>query len=79
MIWKYQVGNNIYWVPSMASLVSGNKYKVPVYENYSMTVNTDIKLRILHLLPDDHEGVYFPNHQWGKISIHAYDSSDNPL
>ena len=38
-IFKYQVSGNDYWVPSAATLVSGNIYKIPVYLNYSMIVN----------------------------------------
>ena len=60
MIWKYQVGNNIYWVPSTVTNPSANIYQIPVYSNYSMTVNQDIKIRIYHILPDSHDGVYFP-------------------
>jgi hypothetical protein len=39
-IFKYQLSGTNYWVPSAATLVSGNIYKVPVYNNYSMNVNT---------------------------------------
>jgi len=38
-IFKYQVSGNDYWVPSAATLVSGNVYKIPVYLNYSMIAN----------------------------------------
>ena len=31
IVWKYKVGSNIYWVPTEATKVSGNTYKVPVY------------------------------------------------
>jgi hypothetical protein len=69
IVWKYQIGNSIEWIPSLATKLQNNVYKVPVYENYSMTVNTDITLRIFHLLPDNHDGVFFPEHQWNYLKI----------
>lgn len=46
VIWKYKVGNNIYWVPSAVTQVSGNIYKIPVYLNYSMPINQIIAVKV---------------------------------
>lgn len=35
-IFKYRLSGTIYWVPSQAIKMSGNTYKIPVYNNYSM-------------------------------------------
>ena len=79
MIWKYQVGNNIYWVPTEVTNPSGNVFHIPVYSNYSMTHGQDIKIRIYHLLPDQHDGVYFPADQWNHPKIYAYNSANTIL
>ena len=79
MIWKYQVGNNIYWVPSTVTNPSGNIFHIPVNSNYTMPTNQDIKIRIYHLLPDSDDGVFFPEHQWNYLSIEAYNSANTRL
>ena len=79
IVWKYQVGNYIYWVPTEATNPSANIYHVPVYSNYSMTANQDIKVKIFHLLPDTHDGVYFPQDQWNNLKIYAYNSANTVL
>ena len=79
IVWKYKVGSNIYWVPTEVTNAGGNVYKIPVYDNYSMTAGQDITIRVYHLLPDSDDGVYFPNDQWNYMTLHAYDSSDSIL
>ena len=64
VVWKYKVGNNIYWVPTEVTDQSNNIFKIPVYSNYSMTAGQDIVIRIYHLLPDSDDGVFFTEHQW---------------
>lgn len=79
VIWKYQVGNNIYWVPTEVTDQSNNQFKIPVNSNYSMTAGQDIKIRIYHLLPDSDDGVFFTEHQWNELSIEAYNSANTLL
>lgn len=71
-IFKYQSGSNVYWVPSAATLVSGNIYKIPVYSNYSMIAGTVITLRVDTLYGDNHVGLYVPSTQWNNFKIYAY-------
>lgn len=74
-VFKYQIGSNTYWVPSAATLVSGNTYKVPVYLNYTMSAGTAIKLWVDTLAPTTYYGAQTPQHHWNTLSIQAYQSS----
>jgi hypothetical protein len=60
VICKYKVGSNLYWVPAVFTLVSGNIYKIGVYSNqstYSMPAGSKIIVRIDHINPDAYHGV----------------------
>jgi hypothetical protein len=74
-VFKYQISGNIYWVPSAATLVSGNIYNVPVYSNYSMTAGTPITLNVDTLVPTSYYGAMDNNIQWNNFKIYAYHSS----
>lgn len=63
-VFKYQISGNIYWVPSQASLVSGNIWKVPVYLNYSMTLGSVITLMVDSFCPTTYSGAKDPSIQW---------------
>lgn len=79
LIWKYKVGSNIYWVPAAATLVSGNIYKIPVYQNYSMTAGQLISVKVFQELPDAYQGVYFTQQQFNYLIIKAYNSAGTVL
>jgi hypothetical protein len=74
-VFKYQLSGSTYWVPSAATLVSGNTYKVPVYLNYSMTAGTVIKIWVDTFAPDSYYGAKDPTQNWNTIGIQAYQSS----
>lgn len=78
-IWKYKVGNNIYWVPTAVTIVSGNTFKIPVNQNYSMTVGQQISVKVFHELPDAYNGAYFSETQWSYLKIEAYNSANTRL
>ena len=79
VIWKYKVGNNIYWVPTAATLVSGNIYKIPVFQNYSMTAGQLISVKVFQELPDAYQGVFFTQQQFNYLTIKAYNSGGTIL
>lgn len=79
VIWKYQVGSNIYWVPAAATQVSANKYRVFVNQNYSMTAGQLITVWVYQQLPDAYNGIYFPNIQWNYLAIKAYNTGGTVL
>ena len=68
-IWKYRVNSNIYWVDTFATNTAANVYKIPVNSNYTMYAGQKIEVKVYHELPDQHNGVYFPNNQWNAVSI----------
>ena len=74
-VFKYKIAGNIYWVPSAATKVSGNRYKVPVYLNYSMTANSVITLLVDTFAPDTYYGAQVPSDQWNQFKIYAYRSN----
>lgn len=74
-VFKYQVSGSIYWVPSTATLVSGNIYKVPVYLNYSMVSGTTITLWVDTFAPDAYYGAKIPAIQWNGFKVYAYKSA----
>jgi len=74
-LFKYQVSGSIYWVPSTATLISGNIYNFPVYNNYSMVAGTTITLRVDTLAPDAYYGAQTQQTQWNNFKIYAYKSS----
>jgi hypothetical protein len=74
-IFKYQLAGAIYWVPSSATLVSGNIYNVPVYLNYSMTAGVTITLNVDTLAPSSYYGAMNNAIQWNSFKIYAYKSS----
>ena len=59
-VFKYKIAGNIYWVPSSSTLVSGNRYKIPVYKNYSMTANSAVTLWVDTFAPDSYYGAKAP-------------------
>lgn len=71
-VFKYQLAGNKYWVPSAGTLVSGNTYQIPVYNNYSMTAGTPITLWVDTFAPSSYYGVSIPSHQWNPFKIEAY-------
>lgn len=73
-IFKYQVSGTNYWVPSLATLVSGNIYKLPVYSNYSMLSGYQITLRVDTLAPTSYYGAMSPSTKWNTFKIYAYKS-----
>jgi len=74
-VFKYQVSGSIYWVPSTATLVSGNIYKIPVYLNYSMTAGTTITLKVDTFAPDTYYGAQSSSIQWNTFKVYAYKSA----
>ena len=62
-------------MPSSATHVSGNRYKVPVYQNYSMTAGSVITVWVDTLAPDSYYGARVPSSQWNDIKIYAYQGS----
>lgn len=79
LIWKYKVGSNIYWVPASATLVSGNVYKIPVFQNYTMPSGQLIQVKVLQDLPDSYSGLYFTQHQFNYLTIKAYNAANTLL
>lgn len=75
-VFKYQIAGNIYWVPSQASLVSGNIWKVPVYLNYSMVSGNVITLMVDSFCPTTYSGAKVPSIQWNDFKIYAYRSTN---
>lgn len=75
-VFKYQISGNIYWVPSQASLVSGNIWKIPVYLNYSMVSGNVITLMVDSFCPTSYSGASVPNTQWNDFKIYAYSSTN---
>lgn len=75
-VFKYQILGNIYWVPSQASLVSGNIWKVPVYLNYSMVLGNVITLMVDSFCPTTYSGAKVPSIQWNDFKIYAYRSTN---
>lgn len=73
-VFKYQLAGTTYWVPSAATLVSGNVYKVPVYNNYSMTAGTQITLWVDTFAPTAYYAAQIPAHHWNTIKLQAYKS-----
>jgi hypothetical protein len=73
-VFKYQLSGNTYWVPSSATLVSGNIYKVPVYNNYSMSAGTNILLWVDTFAPTNYYGAMVGSTQWNTFKIYAYKS-----
>ena len=73
-VFKYQVSGSIYWTPSTATLVSGNRYRVLVYSNYSMNAGTTITLWVDTFAPDAYYGAKAPSMQWNNFKIYAYRS-----
>ena len=73
-IFKYQLSGTIYWVPSTATLVSGNIYKVPVYNNYSMNAATQITLWVDTFAPNNYYGAKDNALMWNTFKIYAYKS-----
>lgn len=64
IICKYNVGSNVYWVPAILTLVSGNVYQMGVYSNvstYSMTQNQLITFWIDQVNPDAYHGIFVTN------------------
>lgn len=81
-IWKYKVGSSPYWVPTAATKVAGsipNLYKLPVYQNYSMTVNQVITIKVSHILPDNYQGVRITDKTWNLLTVEAYNSANTRL
>ncbi len=74
-VFKYKIAGNIYWVPSQATLVSGNIYKVPVYSNYSMPAGNLITLWVDTFVPASWYGTKVSATKWNTFSIYAYKSS----
>lgn len=74
-VFKYKIAGNIYWVPSKATLVSGNIYKIPVYSNYSMPVNNQITLWVDTFAPTSYYGAKSSSTKWNIFKIFAYKSS----
>ena len=74
-VFKYQVAGSIYWVPSSATVVSGNRFKIPVYENYSMNAGSVITIWVDTFAPDTYYGARIPNTQWNDLKIFAYKGS----
>jgi hypothetical protein len=74
-VFKYKIAGNIYWVPSQATLVSGNIYKIPVYSNYSMPVNNQITLLVDTFAPTSYYGAKSSSTKWNTFKIFAYKSS----
>lgn len=73
-IFKYKLSGAIYWVPSAATLVSGNIYKVPVYNNYSMSAGTQITLWVDTFAPTTYYGALNSALMWNTFKIYAYKS-----
>ena len=63
-VFKYKIAGNIYWVPSSATHVSGNRYKIPVYNNYSMTTGNLITLWVDTFAPTSYYGAEVSSDQW---------------
>ena len=74
-VFKYKIAGNIYWVPSTATHVSGNKYKLPVYLNYSMTAGSVITIWVDTFAPDTYYGAQVSVTQWNDFKIYAYKGS----
>ena len=56
-VFKYKIAGNIYWVPSAATKVSGqNRYKIPVYLNYSINAGSYVTLWVDTFAPDAYYG-----------------------
>lgn len=75
-VFKYQTSGSIYWVPSQATLVSGNIWKVPVYLNYSMVLGNIITLMVDSFCPTAYSGAKDPSIQWNDFKIYAYRSTN---
>jgi hypothetical protein len=73
-IFKYQLSGTIYWVPSAATLVTGNSYKVPVYSNYSMNAGSQITLWVDTFAPTTYYGALNNDLKWNNFKIYAYKS-----
>lgn len=73
-VFKYQLSGNKYWVPSAGTLVTGNTYQIPVYNNYSMPAGTPITLWVDTFAPSSYYGANIPSHQWNFFKIEAYRS-----
>ena len=73
-VFKYQFAGSKYWIPSAATQVSGNVYKVPVYSNYSMNIGNQITLWVDTFAPTTYYGAQVPNSQWNTFKIYAYKS-----
>lgn len=74
-LFKYQLSGSIYWIPSAATLVSGNIYKVPVYSNYSMNAATQITLWVDTFVPTSYYGAQVDSIKWNTFKIYAYKSA----
>jgi hypothetical protein len=72
---KYQLSGTNYWVPSQATLVSGNIYKIPVYSNYSMNAGTQTTLWVDTFAPTTYYGAKSNSIQWNSFKIYAYHSA----
>jgi hypothetical protein len=71
-VFKYQVSGNIYWIPSTATLSSGNIYRVPVYSNYNMVAGSQITLWVDTFAPSTYYGAKVTASQWNTFKIYAY-------
>lgn len=74
-VFKYQIAGNKYWVPSAATHVSDNIFKVPVYSHYSMTAGTQITLWVDIHAPTAYYGAKATKDQWNTFKIYAYDGT----
>lgn len=74
-VFKYQIAGNKYWVPSAATHVLDNIFKVPVYSNYSMTAGTQITLWVDTHAPTAYYGAKATKDQWNTFKIYAYDGT----
>jgi len=74
-VFKYQFSGSIYWVPAAATKVSGNIYKIPVYNNYSMNAGVTITIWVDTFSPDTYYGAMNNANRWNTFKIYAYHSA----